>query len=828
MNFFDDIKLEKKFNLITANFYKELDSCPSRVKLSDFILKSFNYSNVNNLKIDSLFEVSQTFIDQVVCTKSGLFKKIQFLYENKKFDLGYINSLIDDNRISSIVNINYDNSFCENPKAIKISPFDKTSFTVGKSKIYKPLGDLVTADTCVITKQDFRKLKVLPFYKNYFDGIRYELKLRKNIILAFDIEDSDFFEILDFIFGDYPESLNDIYMVVKNTITDNKILNFIKKYNIQILKYDSLEFLEKLETSLNIDPEILEENKKEVMEELREEVQFSLFEQPINENVIVEEKNENEKVEEISQTTSEEKTNENKVEEINEEEKEEIQEIKENNSLENIEEDNKETIIEEISNETEIETVNTFKLTEDRFAELKEKLNKIAKSIEGFKEVSEFVETVKSEDTPCEEEKNEKVTEEIENNSNDIETLEVVKNIEDPKLEEVENISDVTENIEENKIEEVENIEDTSNEKIVEEIIETETSIETKNEEVVENIENTPCEEDLSIEPIEEMKENNIIEENISEVEDKSNKEIIEEVKEEVIETTPIEIVEDKKDENICETIEEIIPKELTLEKNEFKLETALEQKYSSSGLNSFPIFASNIPEDIDLSEVEIVGSAEMKIGEHTNSSFMRILSTKDKSTSLLEIKSRELRLRFSIIYDTPGMFKVTSDYLHYEISTNTTHGRAIVVLEMLESLFGGTPMEFSFKNLSGQISLNNPTELIKIKSALNLFRLAKTAGIKIQMNKLENIQEIFYKLNLEVLLQDKNYSTWCNYETDRKDINIGDKLTFRRVFSIDKKNIEEVIVLKKPVAEKDIVDNKIIGKSKVCTVYLRKIRGEF
>ena len=92
-------------------------------------------------------------------------------------------------------------------------------------------------------------------------------------------------------------------------------------------------------------------------------------------------------------------------------------------------------------------------------------LNKIAKSIEGFKEVSEFIETVKPEDIPCEEEKNQKVTEEIENNSNDIETLEVVKNIEAPKLDEVENISDVTENIEKNKIEEVENIEDNSNEK---------------------------------------------------------------------------------------------------------------------------------------------------------------------------------------------------------------------------------------------------------------------------------------------------------------------------------------------------------------------------
>ena len=39
--------------------------------------------------------------------------------------------------------------------------------------------------------------------------------------------------------------------------------------------------------------------------------------------------------------------------------------------------------------------------------------------------------------------------------------------------------------------------------------------------------------------------------------------------------------------------------------------------------------------------------------------------------------------------------------------------------------------MEFSFKNLSGQISLNNPTELIKIKSALNLFQTCKNSWNK-------------------------------------------------------------------------------------------------
>ena len=704
MNFFDNIKLEKKFNLITANFYKELDSCPSRVKLSDFILKSFNYSNINNLKIDSLFEVSQTFIDQVICTKSGLFKKIQFLYENKNFDLGYIHSLIDANKISSIININYDNSFCDNSKIKKLSPFDKTSFEVGKTKLYKPLGDLITPDTCVITKQDFRKLKVLPFYKNYFDGIRYELKLRKNIILAFDIEDSDFFEILDFVFGDYPEALNDIYMVVKNSITDNKILSFIKKYNIQVLKYEALDFLEKLDTSLNINPEILEENKKEV--------QFSLFDQPIDENV--------------------------SKEEVLEEQNETLEVLENPNDISNVE-----TITE---NKDDIKDEKVFETSEDRLAKLKEKLNQIAKSIEGFKEVSELVETVKVDDN---------VYENIENNSS-----------------------------EENKTEEFKNIEDSSC------------------EEILETVENTNEEDKF-----EEIKE--VIEEisEIAEIKEENN------------------IIEEKIEESLPK--EEYIPKDITLERNEFTLETALEKKYSSSGLNTFPIFSSNIPEDIELSEIENVGSAEMKVGEHINSSYMRILSTKDKKTSLLEIKSRELRLRFSIIFES-GVFKVTNDYFQYEISSNTTHGRAIVVLEMLESLFGGTPMEFSFKNLSGQISLNNPTELIKIKSVLNLFRLAKTAGIKIQMNKLENIPEIFYKLNLEILLQDKNYSTWCNYETTRKDIHPEDKLTFRRVFTLDKKNIEEIIVLKKPVAEKDIVSDKVIGKSKVCTVYLKKIRGEF
>ena len=723
MDFFENIKLEKKFNLITANVYKELDSFPSRIRLSDYILKSFNFSNINNLKIDSLFEVSQTFMDQVVCTKSNLLKKLQSVYENKSFDLDNIKFLIDNNKLSSIVNLNYDNTFCSNSRVKKLSPFDQTGFTVGKTKIYKPMGDLETLDTCVITKQDFRKLKVLPFYKAYFDGIRYELKLRKNIILAFDQEDSDFFEILDFIFGDYPTALKEIYMIIKDEITDEKLLKFIKKYNIQVLKYDSLEFLNKLVGTLKEDTEkTLAVENVEIKEIPTEKVE--------------------EKQEETLEETSEQKVKE---------------EVKEKEVEESLQEEKQKDIKGEVLVQEELEVKK-----EESIFEIKEN-----RTFEDEKVKSQNLES----------------------------------KIESLKLLLAKRENEVKERLQELKIEESENKEiiEESQEKLPEENLETIQIKEETKEILDEKIEEK--QEDVQEEVLEQQEES----------EDKKEEEIVEEPKEE-----KIEILKENTE-----------PKEVLIEKN-IKLETALENKYSSSGLNSFPINYSNISEGLDFSEIEVVGNAEMKIGEHINSCFMRILSTKDKDVSLLEIKSRELRLRFSIIYDTPGMFKVTNDYLQYEISSNIPHGRAIVVFEMLESLFSGISMGFSFKNLSGQISLNNPIELIKIKTALNLFRLAKSAGMKIQMNKLENIENIFYKINLELLLQDESYTTWCNYEIDKNNINPQDSLTFKRVYKLDKKNIEETIILKKPVVEKDIVNDKIIGKSKVCTVHLKKLRGEF
>lgn len=249
MDFFENIKLEKKINLITENFYKNLDSYPSRNELSNFLIETFDFSDIDNIENNSLLEVSQIFVDKVISTKQNIFKNLQSLYPEKEIEIKYLDSLIKEDKISSILNINYDTLFYNDEKIKKLSPFDKDTFAIGKTKLYKPLGELDSIDTCIITSQDLKKLKVLPFYKNYFNSIRYDLKLRTNIICAFDLKDSDFFEILEFIFGDFPNLLKDVYLVTNESITNSKVLDFIKKYNIQILNYESSVFFRKLITA---------------------------------------------------------------------------------------------------------------------------------------------------------------------------------------------------------------------------------------------------------------------------------------------------------------------------------------------------------------------------------------------------------------------------------------------------------------------------------------------------------------------------------------------------------------------------------------------------
>lgn len=247
MSFFEKLELEKKLNICTGNFFEKSNGFPSRDGLVELLTNQVKFKNIKNFNDrHSLFEVSQCFVDYVIGTKQSLYKKIQGVYEYKKNNNSYLETLIDASLVGAIINTNYDSSIDESTTVKKITPYDKESFPDGKVRLYKVLGDLNSYENCAITEQDFRRLKVLPFYNVFWDSIRLELKQRSTIFLGVDFDDSDFFTIFDFILSKNCDEVKPMYVVTSNSILNPKVTEFFNKYNIKVLASTEYEFFKEL------------------------------------------------------------------------------------------------------------------------------------------------------------------------------------------------------------------------------------------------------------------------------------------------------------------------------------------------------------------------------------------------------------------------------------------------------------------------------------------------------------------------------------------------------------------------------------------------------
>ncbi|MFK4784871.1 SIR2 family protein [Fusobacterium sp. MFO224] len=257
MSFFEKLDLEKKLNIFTGNFFQQSSDLPSRANISTILTNQFKFKNLGEIHDScSLFEVSQCFVDDVISTRDGLLKKLQGIYEYKKGNQTFLESLVNSNVVASIINTNYDSSFEENANVFKATPFSDLDSPDGRIRLYKVFGDLSDLESCVITKQDFRKLKLLPFYKLFWDSIRCELKVRNSIFLGIDLEDSDFFEFIEFLLEGCSEDVKPMYFVTSKSVLDPKIIEFFNKYKIKLLVSNEYEFFKGLHSFLEGDSKI--------------------------------------------------------------------------------------------------------------------------------------------------------------------------------------------------------------------------------------------------------------------------------------------------------------------------------------------------------------------------------------------------------------------------------------------------------------------------------------------------------------------------------------------------------------------------------------------
>ena len=248
MSFFEKLNLEKKLNICTSNFFEKSNGFPSRNKLVQILSNQVKFENIRGFNNrHSLFEISQSFIDSVAGTKFSLYERMKSVYEYKNSENDYFDILIQADLVGAIINTNYDLNLYENSKVVAINPYEENMVSIdGKIRLYKVLGDLRNFEKCAITSQDFRRLRVLPFYKIFWDSIRYELKKRSTIFLGVDFEDTDFFTILDFILSEESEERKPMYVITSNYILNPKVIEFFNKHSIKILTSTEYEFFVEL------------------------------------------------------------------------------------------------------------------------------------------------------------------------------------------------------------------------------------------------------------------------------------------------------------------------------------------------------------------------------------------------------------------------------------------------------------------------------------------------------------------------------------------------------------------------------------------------------
>ena len=120
----------------------------------------------------------------------------------------------------------------------------------GEVKHYKILGDVNRHEKIFVSIQDFRKLKVLDFYKNFFKNIKEDMENYPTLILGLDLNNSDFIDMLEVVLtGVNPKDV--IYAVSNSNVLKTKTIERLNELGIKLLPHSEEEFFKELKGYLS-------------------------------------------------------------------------------------------------------------------------------------------------------------------------------------------------------------------------------------------------------------------------------------------------------------------------------------------------------------------------------------------------------------------------------------------------------------------------------------------------------------------------------------------------------------------------------------------------
>lgn len=192
----------------------------------------------------------------MVSSKKGLIKHIREIFDLKHHrNVEIYSDIFNSGYFESIFTMNYD-VMIERLFANLVSvstPLKPAKAVEGKIRFYKIMGTIYNSEDIFLTSQDIRKLKVLEFYKEFFNNLRFELISRPTIFLGVDLKDPDFLNMLDFLLSMTKNNEQPVYLVTSTAIIDPAVADLINKYNIKLTTLSEKELLANLHTVIDAD-----------------------------------------------------------------------------------------------------------------------------------------------------------------------------------------------------------------------------------------------------------------------------------------------------------------------------------------------------------------------------------------------------------------------------------------------------------------------------------------------------------------------------------------------------------------------------------------------
>lgn len=256
-NFFDKFEKNQKLNLFTGDFLSKITGYPTRLEIAESVLSDIKQSAKGYIKnINSLAETSQIYLDAVINSKKGLIKNIREIFDLKHHkNVEIYSDIFNSGYFESIFTMNYDvmiEQLFTNLVAVS-TPLKPAKSSEGKIRFYKIMGTIYNSEDLFLTSQDIRKLKVLEFYKEFFNNLKSELTSRPTIFLGVDLKDPDFLNMLDFLLSMEKNNEQPVYVVTSTSIIDPKVTDLINKYNIKLTTLSEKELLANLRTGIDGD-----------------------------------------------------------------------------------------------------------------------------------------------------------------------------------------------------------------------------------------------------------------------------------------------------------------------------------------------------------------------------------------------------------------------------------------------------------------------------------------------------------------------------------------------------------------------------------------------